>query len=176
MYGSLPPQQVSDASQRHISRLCLQKEHFTIMALSPIKVWVCISERMISDFNETWCIWSRRSCKIYYESDVSTEVCKQNTVKTKGQREWENSVSCWQYFCLCAIFGISSILFYLMVNVKLWHVLWHYSDHVHEPNLKNKDNENKAGAASLYFTKKTECYGNLWHTKKSLYTNILLFL
>lgn len=56
---------VMPASQRHISRLCLQKEHFTIMALSPIKVWVCISERMISDFNETWCIWSRSSCKIY---------------------------------------------------------------------------------------------------------------
>lgn len=71
--------------------------------------------------------------------------------------------------------SLLSAAFYFMVNVKLWHVLWHYSDHVYEPNLKNKDNENKAGAASLYFTKKTECYGKLWHTIKSL-TNILLFL
>ena len=39
MYGSLPPQQVSDASQHHISSMppAVQKEHFTIMAWSPMK-------------------------------------------------------------------------------------------------------------------------------------------
>lgn len=102
---------VMPASQRHISRLGPQKEHFTITALSLIKVWVCISKGMISDFNGTWCIWSRNSCKIYYESGVSTEVCKQNTVKTKGQRE-RKSFWLTVHFCLCAIFGTSTAAFF----------------------------------------------------------------
>lgn len=40
VHGSLPSQQVSDASQRHIKRLysrLWRKKRFTIMALSPIK-------------------------------------------------------------------------------------------------------------------------------------------
>lgn len=123
MYGSLPPQQVSDASQHYISRLGSQKEHFTIMALSLIKVWVCISKGMISDFNGTWCIWSRNSCKIYYESGVSTEVCKQNTVKTKGQREWER-VSGWQYtLSLCHLWYFQCSIFFV-ANLKHWHGSW----------------------------------------------------
>ena len=81
MYGSLPPQQVSDASQHHISRVCPR-----LCRKSTLLSWhgarwnsKCESARgcfsRASNPNCVGCIWDTYSCKIYSESGFSEQVC-----------------------------------------------------------------------------------------------------
>lgn len=71
MYGSLPPQQVSDASQLHISRVCPWLCRKSTLLSWHGAQWnsKCESARgcfsTVSNLNCVGCIWDRYSCKIY---------------------------------------------------------------------------------------------------------------
>lgn len=90
MYGSLPPQQVSDASENHISSVCPR-----LCKKSTLLSWhgaqwnsKCESARgcfsKATNLNSVGCIWDRYSCKIYLQSGFSKQVChKMLHTKTK---------------------------------------------------------------------------------------------
>lgn len=71
MYGSLPPQQVSDASQHHISGVCPRLCRKSTLLSWHGAQWnsKCESARgcvsRASNLNCVGCIWDRYSCKIY---------------------------------------------------------------------------------------------------------------
>lgn len=72
MYGSLPPQQVSDASQHHISGVCPWLCRKSTLLSWHGAQWnsKCESARgcfsKASNLNCAGCIWDRYSCKIYW--------------------------------------------------------------------------------------------------------------
>lgn len=97
MYGSLPPQQVSDASENHISSVCPRLCRKSTLLSWHGAQWnsKCESARgcfsKATNLNSVGCIWDRYSCKIYLKvvlaSRCVTKCFTQNKILRYGKRQ-----------------------------------------------------------------------------------------